>query len=417
MELTADDTAEVDRLLKMVDVICNPDVQLHLKRETLPRLSMAIQPQQLRIELKHAFVLQAISKGVVDAAVHLVSLDKSTAGVVCDFLGDFAFYSDTASRAVVKTFNQIVHHFVPQRLMQIRPFISLCANIVATCPAEHQHIVALVGPVFLPIINDPHTTDALMSSTILLLANLSLTVSHELRGLGVVDALLALVTDPFIPDARKSVAESVIILVRGDEGGCEVDQLIERNVIKDYCLPILESALTGSSFRGMYPHLVYSIQLFDVLLRSRRYAETITQHQEAVPLLLRASQHCDNLAWLQSDNEGRRLALRCLRRQVSFGLWPGPGDAESADSASNSTTTPANAAASQPFITKSLPLILSDDDVRVRSAAASLWAALNPEWLRLMQLVGRRLEAEGRLPWPLWQQFLFALVPELAVGD
>jgi len=412
MELTADDTAEVDRLLKMVDVICNPDVQLHLKRETLPRLSMAIQPQQLRIELKHAFVLQAISKGIVDAAVHLVSQDKNTAGVVCEFLGDFALNSDTASRDVVKTFNQIVHHFMPQRLMQIQPFISLCANIVATCPAEHEHILALVGPVFLPIISDPHTSDSLMSHTILLLANLSLTVSHELRGLGVVDALLALVTDPFILDARKGVAESVIILVRGHEGGCEVDQLIERNVIKDYCLPILESALAGSSFRGMYPHLVYSMQLFDVLLRSRRYAETITQHEEAVPLLLQASQHCDNLAWLQSDNEGRRLALRCLRRQVSFGLWP--GDAELAG---NRASTPVHAAASQTFITKSLPLILSDNDVRVRSAAASLWAALNPEWLRLMRLVGRRLEAEGRMPWPLWQRFLFALLPELAISD
>merc|ERR1719492_491131 len=122
-------------------------------------------------------------------------------------------------------------------------------------------------------------------------------------------------------DLRKSVAESVIILVQGHELGSEVDQLIERNVIKDYCLPILESALTGSNFRGMYPHLVYSIQLFDVLLRSRHYAETITKHREVVPLLLRASQHCENLAWLQSDNDGRRLALQCLRRLVRFGLW------------------------------------------------------------------------------------------------
>jgi len=411
MELATNDKAELKRLLRMVDIICNPDVQVHLKREALPRLSMAIQPQQLRMELKHVFVIQAISKGVVDAAVCLVSQDRSAAGLVCDFLGDFAFYSDTASRAVVKTFSQIVYHFVPQHLMQIRPFISLCANIVATCPAEHQHVVALVGPVFLPIINDPHTTDSLMSSTILLLANLSLTVSHELRDLGVVDALLSLATDPLVPDARKSVAESVIILVRGHERGYEVDQLIERNVVEDYCLPILESALTGGSFRGMYPHLVYSIQLFDVLLQSRRYAETIAKRGEAVPLLLRASQHRDNLAWLQSDNEGRRIALRCLRRLVSFGLWT--GDAESA---SSSATTPAHAAAGHTFINKGLPPLLSDDDVRVRSAAASLWAVLHPEWLLLMRLVGRRLEAEGRLPWQLWQHFIVALVPELAVS-
>jgi len=411
MELTADDTAEVQRLLRMVDLICDSEVQLHLKLEALPQLSMSMQPPQLRIEQKHTFVIQAISKGVVDAAVCLLSQDKSTVGVVCEFLGDFAFSSDMASRAVVNTFNQLVHHFVPQRSVQIRSFIALCANLVATCPAEHQQIVALVGPVFLPIINDPTTTDSLMGSTILLLANLSLTVSHELRCLGVVDALLSLVTDPLVPDARKSVAESVIILVRGHERCCEVDQLIERNVAKDYCVPILEHALTDKKFRGMYPHLVYSIQLFDMLLRSRHYAETITKHGEVVPLLLQASQHCKNLAWLQSDNEGRRLSLRCLRRLVCFGLWPG-----GAESASNAITRPAHASASHAFISEGLPLLLRDNDVRVRSEAAHLWATLHPEWLLLMRLVGRRLESERRLPWPLWQKSLVALLPAMAVS-
>jgi len=285
----------------------------------------------------------------------------------------------------------------------------LCANLVAACPAEHQHIVTLVGPAFLPIIKNPQTTDSLMQSTILLLANLSLTVSHELCGLGVVDALLELVIDPLVPDARKSVAESVIILVQGH--GYEVDQLVERNVIKDYCLPILESALTGNKFRNIYPYLVYSIQLFDMLLQSRRYAESIAKHGEAILLLLRASQHCENLAWMQSDNEGRRLSLQCLRRLVCLGLWPGR-----IESASSIIPTPAHVAATHVFINKGLPLILTDDDVRVRSAAASLWASLHPEWFLLMQLVGRRLEAEGRLPWDLWHKSLGALLPELDVS-
>merc|ERR1719356_986126 len=108
----------------------------------------------------------------------------------CDFLGDFTFNSDVGGLAVLEIFDRIVDCFMervlaaPTRLPLKRSIISLCANIVSVCQAGHLKLVPLVVPVFLPIIRDPGASDRLLSSTILLLANLSMTVSKELRDLG-----------------------------------------------------------------------------------------------------------------------------------------------------------------------------------------------------------------------------------------
>jgi hypothetical protein len=228
----------------------------------------------------------------------------------------------------------------------------------------------------------------------LLLANLSLTLSSELRAMGVANVLLHMVLDSAVSVSRKSVAESVIIFLLGDRECQEIDRLMSSNVIESYCIPIMEHALNGEEFRGMYPHLVYSARLFDVLARSRAYAVTLSGHESVVPLLLRASRHQRQRAQLESNNEGRRLAIEALRSMARFKLWPA--------SAEDLT-----------FVEQTLPSLVSDNHVGVRCSAAGLWAFLDIRRTLLILFVGNRLEVEGHLRRDIWREsvvpFLFPL--------
>lgn len=179
-----------------------------------------------------------------------------------------------------------------------------------------------------------------------------------------------------------------------------MDKLVDTNVIGDYCIPILELALAGEDFRGMYPHLVYSARLFQVLAQAPMYAIRLVAHGEVVPLLLRATLSREQPVGLESDSEGRCLVLEALSSLAHFGLWP----TRSAEHDKPGRTITSSDRASASWIRQDLPLILADDHACVRTAASRLWASLNPQHLVLLLLVGRRLEAESHgLPAQLWR--------------
>lgn len=395
---------EIAHLLVIADKICDPGIASSWKRDALERLSTSIHPRQLRPEVKHEFVQRAIKKGLVETSVCLI--ERGRADLVCaacNFLGDFSFNSDTGSQAVLKMFDRIMLCFssifmkpCPERLQLLSSAVSLCANIVATCPDGHRRIVPLVQSFFLPIMKDPAAPDRLVGNMILLLANLSLHVSGELRALRVADVLLELVLDDAVPVKRRSVAESFIIFLLGDRKCAEIDKLIAANVIEAYCLPIMEHALSGEEFRGMYPHLVYSARLFQVLAQSQDYAKALASQKTVVPMLLRAScQNRDALAKLESDNEGRRLALEALQSMARFQLWP----AESSEAAR--------------FLAKDLPLLLIDEHPGVRCSAASLWARLHTAHVRFLFLMGEQLEGNGQISFHIWKYRVLPFISPL----
>mmetsp|Transcript_143611 Transcript_143611/g.275861 ORF Transcript_143611/g.275861 Transcript_143611/m.275861 type:complete len:439 (+) Transcript_143611:42-1358(+) len=390
----SDDHPEIVELLAIAEKIADPQVRTSWKRDALERLSTSIHPRQLRPEIKHEFVQKAIKRGLIETAVCLI--ERGGADLVCaacNFLGDFSFNSDMGSQAVLKMFDRIMLCFsnifmkpCSERLFLLSSAVSLCANIVATCPDGHGRIVPLVQSFFLPIMRDPTAPDRLVGNMILLLANLSLHVSGELRALRVADVLLELVLDDKVPVKRRSVAESTIIFLLGDRKCAEIDQLIAANVIETYCLPIMEHALTGEEFRGMYPHLVYSARLFQVLAQSLDYAKALASQKTVVPILLRASSHNrEALSRLESDNEGRRLALEALQSMARFRLWP----AESREVSE--------------FVEQDLPLLLADEHQGVRSSAAALWARLNSRHVQVMFLIGQRLEGYGHISLQVWK--------------
>merc|ERR1712185_596154 len=130
----------------------------------------------------------------------------------------------------------------------------------------------------------------------------------------------------------------------------------ELHIVGDYCVPIMQFTLKGEEFRGMYPHLMYSARLFQVLARCREYGEALTQDERVVPLLLQAQRRQDTFR-VDSDLEGRRLALEALRSLAHFELW-------------------------RPdfiYLEHDLPLSLADDHAGIRAAAAGLWAILHRE--------------------------------------
>jgi len=393
-------------LLGLVDVICNPEVGSMSKGEALCRLALSIQPPRLPPETKDKFIQVAVGRGVIEASVGLIELgDVKLASVACDFLGDLSLNSDVGSQSVLKSFARVIGvltrifaTLTTEHLPLVGSAVALCANIVAQCPESHAHSIPLVLSVFLPIIRDHKASDKLVGSTILLLANLSTSVGQSLRELEVADVLLRLVLDGGASKRRKMVAESVIIYLLGHKPCTEVDGLIAHGVIRNYCVPILECALAGTEFRGMYPHLMYSVRLFRVLSQSRAYAEALMSHEGVLPLLLQASQRMGHEVRLESDHEGRRLALESLVSFARFRLWPRGKDH-----------------ATDFFVANLLHVLLEDDHVGVRTAAAGLWACLNSNHMEFLQLLGHRFEAEGRLPPQLWSgSILGFLFPDLS---
>lgn len=400
------DAPWLERLLSLVNQVLDPKAENHSRRNALEHLSIALQPQYIRAEARHLFVQRAMEKGVIEAAVHLIEWGSvGLASAACSFLGDFAFDSDDAARAVLKAFDRIadrfktifetLHHGLTwEHMPLLEAAILLCVNIAATCPCGHDLLIPLVQPVCLQIINNPRASHTLRGNTILLLANLSMTVRQELRALRVADVLLELVLESRVSGIQKSVAESVIIFLHGDRKCEEIDKLMDVNVVGEYCVPIMELTLRGEEFRGMYPHLMYSAQLLQVLAQSREYAEVLVAHERVVPLLLQANQCQHGPVRVESDLEGRRLALEALWSLNRFGLWPAGKPDER----------------SQAFVGNDLPKLLSHEHTGIRAAAAGLWARLNKQRVLELLLLGRHLEFAARLPAGFCQQKVFSFI-------
>eukprot|EP00930_Biecheleria_cincta_P097046 TRINITY_DN8878_c0_g2_i3.p1 TRINITY_DN8878_c0_g2~~TRINITY_DN8878_c0_g2_i3.p1 ORF type:complete len:337 (+),score=58.79 TRINITY_DN8878_c0_g2_i3:128-1138(+) len=294
---TNDLDSKIALLLQHVSIIMDEATDLTSKRRALSAASIAIQPQHISADVKQLFVERVAERHVVDSVVRLIELGSvDAASDACDFLGDLAFNSDLGSRIVFKESSRILECFRHEHQLArshelVRSFVSLCANLVATSPEGHSLLIPWIEPVILPIIQDPNSSDRLLSSAVLLLANLALTVGEELRELKVADALVALVLDQDISVLRKSVAESVIIYLLGRQPCDEVDKLMELGLVEEYCIPILRCALQDRDFRGMYPHLVYSARLFQVLASSKTYAKALAASEEVTMWVFRIWQH------------------------------------------------------------------------------------------------------------------------------
>lgn len=385
-------TSRLSWLLGLVQVVNHPEPGSpeRQQRKVLEELSVALQPLHMPVEVRRLFVQRALETGVVDRAADLVECGSIAAAVAaCNFLGDFAFDSDAGAAAALQVFDRIASRFACvlnalswEHMSLLEAAILLCVNIAATCPSGHQRLIPLVKPVCLQIIKNPRASQTLRGNTILLLANLSMTVSQELRSLGVAEALLDLVLQEKEP-ARKSVAESVIIILHGDRQ-CEVlDRLMDLDVVGEYCVPIMELTLRGEEFRGMYPHLMYSARLFQVLAQCQEYAGVLASNPKAVALLLEAIQRQEGPMRVESDLEGRRLALEALASLASFGLWRSDGGS---------------------FESIDLPSLLADEHAGIRAAAAGLWAQLHRTEVFALLMLGVRLQDSAHLPPRLWEE-------------
>mmetsp|Transcript_17339 Transcript_17339/g.40415 ORF Transcript_17339/g.40415 Transcript_17339/m.40415 type:complete len:436 (+) Transcript_17339:92-1399(+) len=392
---------DLQKMLDIVDIICDPGVEVRDKREALSYLSLSMQPHHLCADGKRLFVQRAIERKVIDTAVCLIENGSSElAEAACDFLGDFIFNSDIGGRAVLFVFNRLVASFTRiyskeahKHMAIVRSFICLCANTVATCPSGHAHVLPLVASIFLPLIQDSQVPDAVLGSTVLLLANLAVLASDELRNLCAADVLLELALDNHATGRRKSVSESVIIFLLGHRQCQEIDVLLSLDTVKDYCIPILDCALKGRGFRGMYPHLHYSVRLFHTLASTKEYAEALVREPDVVPLLWQATLMRSQRLRLESDDEGRSLAIQALLRLDRFGLLK----PERYDSAADREKIP-----TADVVEARLESLREDDDGGVRASAAEMWAFRNEDHIFELLMVGRRLEASCALTDDLW---------------
>jgi len=395
------DPQEVRHLIAVVDRICNPETDSMSKKYCLKHLCVAIRPQKIGTGMRRIFIQRAVEKDIVNTVVNFIERGGSDLAVAaCNFLADFTFGSDLSARIVLEVFDRIAacfkRIFEPltwDRIAMLESAVLLCVNIAAMCHVGHQRLVPLVQPVCVQIIRSPRAPDELRGNAITLLANLSMTVGDELRALRVVDVLLDLICEDRVPAPGRSVAESVVIYLHGSQKCKEIDKLMSMNVVAKYCVPLMERTLKGEEFRGMYPHLVYSAALFQVLAQSREYAEALLANDRVVPLLLQVSRCREWPRRVESDLKGRRLALEALSSLAHFGLWP----PESADDLSAT------------FCSRDLPLLFADSHPDIRGSATKLWACLHKQHIVRLIVVGRRLE--GQLPPGFWDQkvlpFLF----------
>lgn len=423
-------------LLTVADLVCKPQSSTVQKKQALWYLTVHLQPNKLHHEDRRKFVECARAKGIIKATVELIEVGTSAlACAAANFLGDFIFNSDAGAREVLELFDQIAGRFVhiftglaQEHLALLEAAVKLCVNIAAVCTSGHPRLIPLVQPVCLQIISNPKISDNLRSITILLLANLSLTSASPLRALGVGEALLDLVSAERQSECGKSVAESVIIFLHGDHKCREVDELMARDVIVRYCIPLLERTLLGEEFRGMYPHLLYTARLFQVLAQSEEYAKALAANPDVIPLLLRVNNCTPKMnPRVETDLEGRRLALEALRSLVRFRLWPrrlasastsdcSPTE-ESITGTSGSNGQADDDTQTKRFLERTLPLLLDDGSAGLRASAAELWACVNISHLSLLLLVGSRLESRGSLPYSVWKaRVLSCLVPSCARG-
>lgn len=409
------DGAELDNLLVCVDIVCDAEADTAAwarRMQAIRHLCTNTHPKTLRHEERRKFVQRAREKGLIEAVVRVI--ESGSVDQVCtasNFLGDLIFNEDACSREVLDLFDRIACRFVGvfehalEDLVLLEAAMLLCGNLAAACPSGHSRLLPMVQPVCLQIIGKLSVSDDLRVRTITLLANLSMTTAPALRALGVGTALLDLVSVNPSRESGKSVAESVIIYLHGDAKCQEVDTLVAMDVIPDYCVRLLRSTLAGEEFRDMYPHLLYSVRVFQVLAQCREYAQLLAGDPNIVPLLLHAT--CAPMR-VETDLDGRRLALEALRSLSRFRLWPSGRAQEGGDGCAAEDDDGCTAA----FVERGLPELLASDSAGIRRSAAGLWASLNPSHVPMLLLVGCRLKATSGVPSSVWRcvlECLFAL--------
>jgi len=407
------DPEDIKGLLAGVGLIGRPETSSTRRRQAMEQLCMALRPQGLRAKSRRIFIQRAASWGLAEMAVALIESGGAELTLpACNLLVDFTFGSDMGARAVLQVFDRIAARFKKQvfetldwdDLPLLESAVRLCTNIAASGTSGHQLLIPLVQPICLRIIKSPRASEELRGNTITLLANLSLTVATELRSLRVADVLLGLVLDGGMAEAARSVAESVIIFLHGEGQSEEVDKLISADVVGSYCVPLMEATLIGDVFRGMYPYLMYSARVFQVLARSRVYAEALAADPRVAPLLIEATRCHEGPVRTESDLEGRRMALEALSSLAAFRLWP-----EAAAPADHN-------AASAAFLADRLPRLLADKHVGTRSAAVKLWAHFNSPVVHLVQALGHHMEERLDLPRACWRlhvlPFLFPFLTQ-----
>mmetsp|Transcript_33070 Transcript_33070/g.77358 ORF Transcript_33070/g.77358 Transcript_33070/m.77358 type:complete len:495 (+) Transcript_33070:88-1572(+) len=378
-----------------------------LKLDALARLCDLLCSLTPRTEQRRIFVMRAINTGVIDVAVSLIE-DGSPEPIIAasNFLADLVTGSDPGAQAVLKVFHKIIACFQRvfdaltwDNLRLLEATVLLCLNIAAMCPSGHQLIVPLVQPVCLRIINNPSASDKLRGNTITLLANLSTTVRQELRSLRVAEVLLDMILEDRVSRQARSVAESIIIFLHGNRKCQEIDKLIAANVISEYCVPLMDLTLQGKTFRGIYPFLMYTAHLFQVLAQTREYAEALAMHKEVIPLLLRANEEPETLIRMDSDLDGCRYALEALLSLAQFGFWSGEDHSEQ----------------SRNFCKYRLPQLLEEEHQGIRLVAATLSAELYPAEVGVLRVIGMNLR--GRLPVGLWREKVATFIfPSVAVS-
>lgn len=403
------DPEEIKGLLAAIVLVSLPGTCAERRRLLLEQLLTALRPQVLRPESRRIFIERAAGLGIAEVAVGLIeSGGPRLALLASNLLIEFTFSSDVGARVVLGVFKRIAacfkrHVFRLPLNWEALPFLEsavlLCTNMAALCNVCHELLLPLVQPVCLEIIKSPLASEDLRSHTITMLANLSMTVAKELREMRVADVLLALVLEENGVQGR-SVAESVVVYLHSETRSVEVDRLMDAGFVGSYCVPLMEATLRGEEFRDMYPYLMYSGAVFQSLARCREYAERLAADRRVLPLLLQATMGCPGLMAMQSDLEGRSLALQALSSLAGFGLWPQPGDEDYEEA--------------RKFLEQQLPRLLADPHANTRRAAVELWARFNGAAVRLLQEMGLRVSA---LPTDCWRlQVLPFLYPFLAPG-
>jgi len=151
----------------------------------------------------------------------------------------------------------------------------------------------------------------------------------------------------------------------------------------------MQQTLLGEEFRGMFPYLVYSARVFQVLAQSREYAEALVMNDQVLPMLLQIACHDGAAMRVESDLEGRCLALRALCSIVEFGLWGADAKDEP----------------SRKFFRQDLGLLLNAQHRGIRRAAARLCIDLD---VLFYLLVARRLQ--DTLPLAVWKRRVLAFI-------
>lgn len=400
--------------LRMVEHICDKTVEIRLKLEDVDHLAAflcglpthMIEGEFLRQHERRGFIQTILGKGIVDVCISMVEAGEDDMAVsAVNLLALITHGTEIGAQAVSVVFDRVVSRFdhifssLPWGYLGNLPLLDavvlLCSNVAAMCPSTHTLLLDVVQPVCVRIVTSPQANDHLRANTIVLLANLSLTLPSELRALGVADVLLELVVSK--SESPISVAESIIIFLHGHEKCEMIDTLMKLEVIDTYCVPLLRATLNNQMFRSMFPYLLYSVRVFRVLASSAEYAQALAFNEEVIPLLIKSCVYHRSCGQMESNFEGAALALQTLRLFVKFGFWP--RDQEEADHVD--------------FLLNSLPSLCDDSHAGVRAAAVALWSQLHPGRVVFLQLVGMHTD----FPQTLWKRkiltFLYPLLCEL----